>query len=205
MNNYSTHLGKYYVYELHYPDDLEVFGRAFAGKTFYVGKGVGSRADQHEANTRATLLRKHPMKLKHKDKIILSIWDMGFEVVKKIVFRSDDENDVLDKEAELIQSYGLQLLSNAVPGRRSRTPAGKEANENEPGQQPAHQGLHGIHQAGGATEIPGRRQPTQPGRERGMGGEAGRRACGHISRAGAITTMAGDGDIHQGARERCIP
>jgi hypothetical protein len=110
--------GRWYNYELRYPDEPEVFGW-MAGTTFYVGKGTKDRLLEHEKETRR-LLKTNPMKMKHKHKVILSIWDAGYDVVQVVVHRTDDEQEAYEVEAELIRAYGLERLTNATYGHSRR-------------------------------------------------------------------------------------
>jgi hypothetical protein len=96
----------YYVYTLAHNDTV-----------FYVGKGCGSRIKQHEQEA----LRGHNCP---KCALIRSIWRSGGSVQRAIVFETEDERAALDREAELIQHYGLAQLVNRTrggqPGRRRR-------------------------------------------------------------------------------------
>jgi hypothetical protein len=114
--------GRYYVYCLHYPDEPWVFGRK-AGTVFYIGKGTRDRVSAHEKETRALLAGLHFMAMKHKHKVILDIWEAGYEVVQEIVGRTDDEQTAYDEESKLINKYGLHCLTNATFGHRPRVRA----------------------------------------------------------------------------------
>lgn len=151
--------GRYYVYELYYPMDVLSFGKN-AGRVFYVGKGVNGRVDAHEARVRAILKRNRPMMLKHKDKVIIEIWDAGGQVGQRIVFRSDNEEEAYEAEARLIEYYGIERLTNATFGRRKRTPTRveKEASRSNGSTGPNHQAVHGANEAGGNEEVPGGRR-----------------------------------------------
>ena len=85
------------MYFLDYPNELEVFGRN-TGKTFYVGKGRKDRVLAHEKETRAILKSGRKMKLKHKHKVIIEIWDSSYDVVQQIVYQTDDEQEACEKE-----------------------------------------------------------------------------------------------------------
>ena len=116
--------GRYYVYLLMYPNVPEVFGRR-AGTVFYVGKGTGTRVDQHERETRSLLGRNNLMKMRHKHKVILEIWDSGYQVMQMILGRTDDEEAAYMAESHYINLHGLARLTNATYGRRpkaKRTP-----------------------------------------------------------------------------------
>lgn len=90
---------KYYVYTLARPD----------GRVFYVGKGCGNRIDAHEKEARKGADT-------HKCRTIRKIWSEGGEVVKDIVFRTNDEQESFDYEIELIQAYGFSNLTNGTFG-----------------------------------------------------------------------------------------
>lgn len=107
-------VGRFYVYELRYPDD-SAFGWQ-AGKTFYVGKGTKDRILAHEKETRRILKSGMFMRLKHKHKVIISIWDAGHDIYQVIVYRTDDEYDAYMHESRLITGYGLENLTNATYG-----------------------------------------------------------------------------------------
>ena len=116
--------GKYYVYLLSYPNIPEVFGR-LAGTVFYVGKGCGNRVNSHEQVTRVILKKNRPMLLKHKHKVIIHIWDSGYQVVQTILGRTDDEMTAYLAESHYIDAHGLENLTNATYGHRpkvKRTP-----------------------------------------------------------------------------------
>lgn len=101
---------KYYVYTLSYPN----------GSIFYIGKGVGNRIEHHEIN--ALNGEKN-----RKSDIIRSIISSGNEILKKVVFESDIENDVLKKEYELIVNFSdKSQLSNVVYNSNYYEKHGKE-------------------------------------------------------------------------------
>lgn len=102
--------GKYYVYILRKPN----------GKPFYVGKGGGRngwRICSHENN-----INKNKKSCnEYKDNIIRNILNNGKEINYKIVLFTDNKNEALDKEIELIKFYGRKcknngILSNITPG-----------------------------------------------------------------------------------------
>lgn len=111
--------GKYYVYFKRYPNDPEFFGRR-ANQIFYVGKGTGNRVSSHEASTRTILKRGRMMRLGHKNKVILEIWDLGFQVVTEIIGRTDDEVLAYEVESQYIRDIGLEKLTNSAYGRKPR-------------------------------------------------------------------------------------
>lgn len=90
---------KYYVYMLAYPESM-------GGAVFYVGKGTGYRVSSHEAETRnGGTSKKHD--------IIRSIWNAGEQVVKDIVFETDDEQEAFTHESELIKRHA-SILANII-------------------------------------------------------------------------------------------
>lgn len=114
----ETGEGRWYVYRLHYPSE-DAFG-FLAGQVFYVGKGTGNRLLEHEKETRRILKSGHMMYLKHKHKVIIQIWDAGYNVVQEIFYRTEDEDDAYAVESKQIRAFGLERLTNATYGRRPR-------------------------------------------------------------------------------------
>lgn len=90
---------KYYVYILARPN----------GKPFYVGKGVRDRVYHHEREAR----KGHKC---HKCNIIRKIWRQGGEIQRYTVFTTDDEQEALKYEMELIALYGRPTLANITDG-----------------------------------------------------------------------------------------
>jgi hypothetical protein len=90
----------YYVYELRDPRD---------GSVFYVGKGKGSRIDQHEREA-------DKGRQSRKCDRIRAIKAGGLCIVKDKVRHFANEQDAFDFEAELVGLYGLANLTNVVPG-----------------------------------------------------------------------------------------
>jgi len=90
----------FYVYELADPA---------TGAAFYVGKGQKRRVDDHEAEARKGV---HSRKCDR----IREIWRAGLAVEKRIVSRHQDENEALQAEFDLIAEYGLDSLTNVLPG-----------------------------------------------------------------------------------------
>jgi len=92
----------YYVYELHDPTDNTVF---------YVGKGKGERAKQHELDALAT--DTETAKLNR----IREIHDADKEVSVIVVGRYDSEEQALAVESTLIKwVYGFKNLTNLIHG-----------------------------------------------------------------------------------------
>lgn len=92
----------WYVYELADPR---------TGEAFYVGKGCRNRISQHEKDARnpKTVCSEKINKIKE-------IWDAGFEVEKRHVAFFRREQDAYAYEAERVGFYGLDALTNIVPG-----------------------------------------------------------------------------------------
>jgi hypothetical protein len=111
--------GQFYVYRLRYPNNPEVFGY-LSGSVFYVGKGTKDRVSAHEKQARAILKRGNLMKLSHKHKVIITIWDTGHNVVQEIVGRTDDETVAYEAETEYINYEGLARLTNETYGHRPK-------------------------------------------------------------------------------------
>lgn len=89
----------FYVYVLARPN----------GKPFYVGKGKRYRIYEHESEAR----RGHNC---HKCHIIRKIWKHGGEVQRYTVFTTDNEQEALDYEMELIALHGRESLANKTDG-----------------------------------------------------------------------------------------
>lgn len=117
--------GQYYVYFLRYPDDPFNYGK-LAGTVFYVGKGKGNRVNAHEAVTKAILKRNRLGLLRHKNKVIIQIWDSGDQVVQEILGRTDDETLAYDVESYYIHYFGMEKLTNIAyphkPKSKIKTP-----------------------------------------------------------------------------------
>jgi hypothetical protein len=96
----------YYVYELVDPRNDSVF---------YVGKGSGNRAYQHEQNVRTgqPSYRKSNPKLFNKiAKILAADLTVGIRIVDSF----QDEDAALSREKEQIAHYGLDKLCNLTEG-----------------------------------------------------------------------------------------
>ncbi len=89
----------YYVYIYAYPD----------GCVFYVGKGRGSRINDHERDARNDV---------QSDKciIIRSIWEQGGQVLKRKLYTNLSEQDALAIEAVLIALFDRANLANEQSG-----------------------------------------------------------------------------------------
>lgn len=107
--------GRYYVYEL-------VDARFEGGRVFYVGKGTEGRMYQHEKDARRLLGqgRRGVMRLQPKHKRIIEIWDDGYKVEYRVVFRTDDEEEAYQAESKRIDHYGLEHLTNETYGYRPK-------------------------------------------------------------------------------------
>jgi len=91
----TTTQAKFYIYVLARPN----------GKAFYVGKGKGRRTFKHEEEARQGC----PC---HKCNIIRKVWRGGGQVLRYIVFTTDNEIEAYAYEVETIALYGLANLSN---------------------------------------------------------------------------------------------
>lgn len=87
-------MGKYYVYTLAYPD----------GRVFYVGKGSSNRVHMHEIEAKRGYHAK-------RHEIIRSIWENGGEVLKQIVFETNNERDACTRELEVIREYSESITN----------------------------------------------------------------------------------------------
>lgn len=95
--SYSTR--RFYVYILARPN----------GKPFYVGKGSGDRVFMHDTEARTG----HRC---YKCNIIRKIWKSGGEVQRYMMLETDDEQEALAYEVELIALYGRKTLANLTDG-----------------------------------------------------------------------------------------
>lgn len=92
---------KFYVYELVRKSD---------GKVLYVGKGSGRRMDLHHLFASGGRTAKQ----RNLYASLRAIVDSGDDFFGRKVFESDDEGEVLQKELEIINEYGLDNLLNGV-------------------------------------------------------------------------------------------
>lgn len=90
---------KYYVYTLARPD----------GRVFYVGKGSGDRINAHEKEARKGIQT-------YKCNIIRKVWSEGGEIIKRVVFRTNDEQEAFNCEIGLIALIGQDNLTNRTIG-----------------------------------------------------------------------------------------
>ena len=91
---------RFYVYELFDPRD---------GATFYVGKGQRDRMHKHEREAAKGVCSRKCHRIR-------DIIQSGFGLGKRVVARFDDEVEAYQHEAELIEHYGMQNLTNVVRG-----------------------------------------------------------------------------------------
>lgn len=92
---------RWYVYELVDPRD---------GLAFYVGKGCGNRIFAHEKDAeRDGVCSEKVNKIK-------DIWADGLQVEKRHVAFFWDEQAAYDFEAVRVDEYGLDSLTNIIPG-----------------------------------------------------------------------------------------
>lgn len=91
---------RWYVYELVDPRTDVVF---------YVGKGTGDRINDHEREARRGVCSKKTNKI---NKIIAQ----KLEIIKRKVAYFCDEQVAYDFETEVIARYGLENLTNVMPG-----------------------------------------------------------------------------------------
>ncbi len=89
---------KWYVYALEKP----------TGEIFYVGRGTGNRIDQHEWEARSGVQSR-------KCDVIREVWAQRQQIVKKIIFETDVEEDSKRVERDCIQfEYAGPQLTNIV-------------------------------------------------------------------------------------------
>jgi len=93
---------RWYVYELIDPRD---------GLAFYVGKGCGNRIHAHEREA-----QKDVGVCSEKINKIKDIWAAGLEVERRFIAFFWDEQAAYDFEDSRVAEYGLEALTNIVPG-----------------------------------------------------------------------------------------
>lgn len=94
----------FYTYVLAYPESM-------GGAIFYVGKGTGSRIEEHERQAKSGYESE-------KCSIIRLIWANGEEVVKRKVLEASVERDAFIHEWGLINFvYGREHLANLSDGQ----------------------------------------------------------------------------------------
>lgn len=110
-------MNRFYVYCLIDPRNSQ---------PFYVGKGSGYRIHQHEKEANKPIQEQYNPK---KCKTINDITAIGLSVQKKVLFDCLTEEEAYNKEAEIIDWYGLRkcggLLTNCVRGGAGGKPEGK--------------------------------------------------------------------------------
>lgn len=82
-------------------------------KIFYVGKGTKDRMYIHEKRCEDGIVSNNNLSLFNK---LNEIRDIGKKPIYKIVFESDDEVRCYEKERELIETIGLEKLTNLICG-----------------------------------------------------------------------------------------
>lgn len=106
----SALMNSYYVYQLIDPR---------SGSPFYIGKGARKRAWSH-------LEFKSGCDNPHKDRIIKKIRSQGLEPVIDYIHQDLTEDEAYDLEEELIETIGLENLSNICKDRRPPICIGKK-------------------------------------------------------------------------------
>jgi len=156
---------KYYVYTLIDPDSFNIF---------YVGKGSGMRAWSHGRF-------KDGNKNIHKDRYIKDLYSKKKEPIVKIVKYFNDEDSAYNYEEHLIESIGLDKLTNILldarpPSKKGWTPS-KETLEKRS------RGLKGIPRT---TEWCQNLSSAKIGKNNPMYGKAN--PCSEAKRLSIITT-----------------
>lgn len=94
-------MAKFYVYTLAYPVTVP-----FARAVFYVGKGQGKRVKAHETEAKSLCGCR-------KCEVIRHIWGVGAQVLREIIYETDDESEALRVEQEAINgTYASPYLVN---------------------------------------------------------------------------------------------
>lgn len=105
---------QYFVYEYSYPQEMPDPLRA--GVIFYVGKATnGARLDHHlaEAKTDCSCAKCQAIRL---------VWDAGLTVIRRIVFESINNTEVVNEERRRILLHESPYLTNVVKTRRKYEP-----------------------------------------------------------------------------------
>jgi len=93
-------LAKWYVYQLIDPTTMAVF---------YIGKGKGSRINDHELDSARGVCSKKCNKIR-------TLKNAGFEIVKQKIAFFWDEQAAYDFETDCIEEVGLDTLTNILLG-----------------------------------------------------------------------------------------
>ena len=93
---------EYYVYNLIDPRN---------GSVFYVGKGTGNRANQHQ---QCVIRNREKYSRTEKEKLICEILDSGLSVKVVITDRFSNERDAIYEEELQIMHFGIDNLTNKV-------------------------------------------------------------------------------------------
>lgn len=102
----------YFVYEFSYPEKMP----ELAGIIFYIGKGTKlSRMDAHFKEAAQGCICA-------KCEAIRSIWSLDLVVVRRIVFESRSESEVLNEERERIFRHQSPYLTNIVRTKNDAIP-----------------------------------------------------------------------------------
>jgi len=104
-------MSRYYVYTLSDP---------ITEKVFYVGKGSGDRAYQHEKQCKR---RPEKYSKSDKDKEVQRILSEGLSVKVSFVEKNLDELEALILEEQTISFYGIENLTNVM---RKGAPSGEQ-------------------------------------------------------------------------------
>ncbi len=98
---------RFYVYALCYP----------SGEPFYIGKGSNRRLMLHNSRARQGGTDR-------KSQVIREIWETGEDIVRQVLFQTDDEMDALREEARLLAMYEPGgLLTNFQPDKTKNADA----------------------------------------------------------------------------------
>lgn len=108
--NYLIPLLPFYVYVLMHP---------FTKEVIYVGKGKGTRMQQHSREVKLKMaIGENPTTIKHQK--IKEIMDLSGELLELVVARFETECEAFAVESTLIKwVYGFDALTNAIHGHGS--------------------------------------------------------------------------------------